>query len=1033
MKRVFLILTLLTAVIGTHAQDIQLTGTVVDEQKVPLVGVTVAIKDQPGIGAITNIDGVFTMKTPAHATLIFSYIGFEKQQIDLKGRTSLLVVMEESRETVIDEVTVTGLGNRKKITVTGAVTTVDPSVLKTPTASLANALAGNVPGIMAMQTTGKPGDNVSEFWIRGISTFGAGSSALVLVDGFERDLNEVNVEDIQSFSVLKDASATAIYGSRGANGVVLITTKRGAEGQVRINAKGEYSYSFRTMTPELIDGVTYARMKNEALTTRNQERAYSDDMLALIGNGLDPDLFSNTNWMDLILNDGAPTYRANFDVSGGGSLARYYLSGSYVEEGGIYKVDREQKKDYNTNADYHRWNYRMNVDVNITKTTLLSLGVSGSLDKKNSPGGWNEHIWSSVMGQDPISIPIVYSNGYIPATGVANRQNPWALITQYGYEEYWRNRIQTTVNLKQDLDFITPGLVFYGRFGFDNSSTNSNDHNKQPETWMAQRLRDSEGNLVFTKMTNEVLMWIESHSYGERKETLEAELHWDRTFARNHKVGAVLKYSVDKTVNTSENTSNTYIQNIDRRHQGLAGQLTYGYKMRYFADFNFGYNGSENFAKGHQFGFFPAASAAWNIAEEPWVQAHAPWMDMLKVRYSYGKVGNDYMTVRFPYQPSFKTSAAYGYDYRDFVTGNEAVDPRAIGSSGGLYDGLTYAVAASKDVTWEVAKKHDLGVDFALLGNKVSGTVDLFSERRDGIYMTRNYLPAIIGLTNLNSQPAANFGSVSSQGFDGNVAFNEKMGKVDVTLRANMTYSKNKIEAYDEEMSRYPYRMYRGFRVNQARGLIAEGLFTSYDEIRDSPLQTFGDYAPGDIKYKDVNGDGLIDDNDVVPIGATTKPNLIYGFGVSALWKGFDVNVHFQGAGKSTFFINGYGVRPFSGSDWGNILTDVVGNYWSLGVNEDPDARYPRLTYGNNSNNYRNSTFWLRDGSYLRLKTLEIGYTLPRKMLSKAHITNLRVYGMATNLLTFSSFNLWDPEIGSSTGQEYPLSRVFTLGFTVGL
>ena len=1028
--------------ISAQSQDdekmIEVTGTVTDENGEPLIGVTVMPKDEAGLGAVTNAEGVYKIKIPAYTRLVFNYIGMEKQEVLIKEQTTANIKMKTKEANVIDEVVVTGTGTQKKITLTGAVTTVDPELLRTPTASLSNSFAGVVPGVFARQTTGNPGDNVSEFWIRGISTFGAGSSALVLVDGFERDLNDINVEDIETFTVLKDASTTAIYGSRGANGVVLITTKRGRDGKTQINGKVEYSYNTRTKTPEFVDGSTYARLMNEALESRNMAPAYSADDLYLLDHQLDPEVFPNVDWMKMLLKDGAPTFRANVDVNGGGSNARYFASLSYVEEGGMYNSD-SALKDYKTNANYHRWNYRMNFDLNITKTTLLKVGVAGALEKQNQPGSIYNEIWESLMGYNPIATPVKYKNGRWGSQGTGGHNNPWVLVTQYGYNQIWKNTINTTAELTQDFGFITPGLKAVVRYGYDIYTDNGNKRWKAPEGWQAERLRDSDGELVFTKKVDEQLMIAIPYSNGQKKEYFEAELHYDRNFGL-HQVGAILKYSQDGTTNNSQNDYvnqsdsdpikqmnidfQRTIQGIDRRHQGLAGRFTYGYANRYFVDFNFGYNGSENFAAGNRFGFFPAYSAAWNLGEEPWIRKAAPWIDMFKIRYSYGKVGNDYLDTRFPFQGRFMTDDNDRYIYGDFESPNYT------------YNGISYLMLANENITWEVAKKHDIGIDFYLFKNKFSGTIDYFRETRDGIFMTRNYLPQIIGVSN-SQQPSANIGKVRSTGVDGNLAYSDKLGQVNFTIRGNFTYSNNKILEYDEQYSHYSYSRVAGYRVGQARGLVALGLFKDYDDIRTSPDQSSlkGDFeiAPGDIKYKDINGDGKIDDNDIVPIGSTTKPNLIYGFGVSAQWKGFDFNVLFQGVGKSSFFIDGFTVYPFRDKSWGNILSDVEGNYWSLGKNEDIHAKYPRLTYGNNSNNYRASTYWLRDGSYLRLKNLEIGYTLPKAFVSSMHIQNVRFYFMATNLLTFSDFDLWDPELGSSNGQQYPLSKTFTLGMTINL
>ncbi|WP_010536214.1 SusC/RagA family TonB-linked outer membrane protein [Bacteroides faecis] len=1002
-----------------------MTGVVTDAQKEPLVGVNVTVKDVPGLGAITDINGKYKIAIEPYQRLIFSYVGFDKVEVLIKEQRVVNVTMKESAASSLDEVVITGTGVQKKLTVTGAITTVNVSdLMHTANGSVVNALAGNVAGVLAMQTSGQPGRNTSEFWIRGISTFGASTSALVLVDGFERDLDDVNIEDIEDFSVLKDASATAIYGSRGANGVVLITTKHGKPGKINIDAKVETSYNTRTITPEFVDGYTYASMMNESRITRNQEPIYQQDELNILRMGLDPDLYPNVDWKDLLLKDGAMTYRANLNMNGGGSTARYFVSLSYLKEDGMYKTDETLRKDYNTNANANTWNYRLNTDIDITKTTLLKVGVSGSLKKYNEPG-LSGDVWKSLMYQNPISVPVMYSNGYVPAYGTGERTNPWVLATQTGYKEHWENTIQTNITLEQKLDFITQGLKFIGRFGFDTWNKNNIDRIKWPEQYKAQRFRDENGQIVFDRVTEEQKMKQTSSAEGNRNEIFEAELHYNRGFKEHH-VGGILKFNQDSkvfTVGTGEDLK----KGIARRHLGLAGRVSYNWNYRYFADFNFGYNGSENFADGHRFGFFPAVSVAWNVAEEPIIKKNFKWMNMFKIRYSFGKVGNDVLKIgndeyRFPYL--YTIGDGTGYTWADYNYSNS-------------YSGKRYTDLASNYATWEIATKHDLGVDLALFNDKFTATVDYFHEQREGIWMERKYLPSIVGL---GSNPRANVGKVLSEGFDGNFAYREKINKVDITVRGNITYSKNTILEKDEENNVYPYQMERDYRVNQAKGLIALGLFKDYDDIRNSPRQDFGTVQPGDIKYKDVNGDGVVNDGDKVAIGATTRPNMIYGFGISASWKGLDVNVHFQGAGKTSFFIDGPTVYAFSSGEWGNILADVAGsNRWieheisGTMATENPNASYPRLSYGGNNNNYRQSTYWLRNGSYLRLKTLELGYSIPKPLVNKIRFNNIRLFLRGSNLLTFSSFKLWDPELGSSTGTEYPLAKSFTLGLSVNL
>ena len=1039
MMKNFLFICMLLLGLSTSAlaqESIVVTGVVTDTNKEPMIGVNVSISNIPGLGAITDLNGKYSIKMPPYHKLVFTYIGFEKVEVLVKEQRTVNVAMKEASAREIDEVVITGTGAQKKLTVTGAITNVDVDVLKAnPSGSMANALAGNVPGILAMQTSGKPG-SVSEFWIRGISTFGASNSALVLVDGFERSLDEINVEDVESFSVLKDASATAIYGSKGANGVVLITTKHGKAGKINISAKAETFYNMLTQVPDFVDGYTYASMANEAKITRNLEPLYKADELEIFRLGLDPDLYPNVNWIDELLRKGSWSTRATLSMNGGGNTARYYVSGSYLDQQGMYKVDKALK-DYNTNANFRRWNYRMNVDIDITKSTLLKVGVSGSLQKANDSGVGSDAIWTALMGYNAIMVPKLYSNGYVPAYGNDNgdRFNPWVQATMTGYRENWKNNIQTNVTLEQKLDFITKGLRFVGRFGYDTENNNWINRRKWPEQWKAKRFRATDGTLDYDRVAEERKMFQESGSDGLRNEFFEAELHYSRGF-KHHHLGGTLKYNQSSKIKTV-GLGDDLKQGIARRNQGLAGRFTYNWNYRYFIDFNFGYTGSENFAAGHRFGFFPAISGAWNIAEESLIKKHLKWMNMFKIRYSYGKVGNDNLgNTRFPYlydietmtkKDGDKTVDTGGYNFGDYTFDR-------------YYGGMRYSSLSSPNVTWEIATKHDLGIDFSFFNDKLSGSVDYFNEKREGIYMLREYLPGIVGL---ESNPSANVGKVTSEGFDGHFTFRQKLGAVGLTIRSNITYSKNEIVDRDEENNYYWYKMQKGHRVNQARGLISLGLFKDYDDIRNSPVQDFDGYKvmPGDIKYKDVNGDGKIDGNDQVAIGATTKPNLIYGFGIAANWKGLDVNLHFQGAGKSTYFIDGSTVHMFKlGDGWGNVLSEMANsNRWISAdisgdpATENPNAEYPRLSYGPNSNNYQQSTYWLRNGSYLRLKTVEVGYTLPTQLVNKVHFNTVRIFFVGTNLLTWSAFKLWDPEMGSTDGKRYPLSKNLSLGISVNL
>ena len=1027
MKKLFILFWMSCCIVfnALAQEQLNISGTVTDAAGEALIGVSVTVKDAKGLGTITNIDGKYNIKIQQYQTLVFSYIGYKPVSVLVKGDKKVIdVQMSEEKTNAIDEVVVTGLGTQKKLTVTGAITNVDVSQMKQfPSSNFTNALAGNVPGIIAMQSSGQPGKSTSRFWVRGISTFGASASAMILVDGFERNnIDDLNIEDIESFSVLKDASATAIYGSKGANGVILITTKHGKAGKININVKGEASYNTRTITPKFIDAPTYANLLNEARVTRNLAPQYQPEELALIRSGLDPDFYPNVDWSKLLLKNGAMSYRADLSMSGGGNTARYFVSLSYVEDQGMYNTDETLRKKYDTNANYKRWNYRMNVDIDVTPTTIIKLGVSGNLNKRNSPGLGDQYLWSELFGFNALSSPVLYSNGYVPAYGNnIHQMNPWVSSTRTGYNEEWDNNIQTNITVEQKLDFITKGLSFTGRFGYDTYNSNHIYYRLWPAMYRANS-RDSQGNIIWDKLFDKTSMSQTSGGDGSRHEFLEALLRWDRTFDKLHNFSAVSRFTQDERIQT-RNIGTDIKNSVSKRNQGLAGQLTYNYALRYFIDFNFGYNGSENFADHHRYGFFPAFSLAWNVAEEPLVKKALPWLNMFKLRYSWGKVGNDNMG-RFPYLYTLDYTPNIGYNWGSNL-------------SSGTIPGIHYTQMASPNVTWEVARKTDFGFDFVAFDNKFSLTMDYFHEKRTGIFIQRMFLPDITGL---ESYPWANVGAVKSQGFDGNFQYKDHIGEINWTVRGNITYSKNTILERDEENNVYAYQYGKGYRVNQQRGLIALGLFRDYDDIRNSPKQSWGTVQPGDIKYKDVNGDGIVDDGDRVAIGATDTPSLIYGLGASVSWRGFDLNLHFQGAGKYTFLINSGAVNAFRDGRWGNILQGITDNRWissdisGTKETENPNAPYPRLSYGYNLNNQQSSSFWLRNGRFLRLKNLDIGYTLPKPMVNTIHLESVRIYISGQNLITWSPFKLWDPELDSrQRGQIYPITRSFTAGIQISL
>lgn len=991
---------------------------VVEDALGPVIGASVVAKNQPGVGAITDLDGRFSLKVGPYDVLQITFVGYQSVEIpvlSIKDKNNLKVTMKEDNQT-IDEVVVTASGVQKKKTLTGAITNVELKHLNAPGANLSNSLAGVVPGIIAMQSSGEPGENMSQFWIRGMSTFGAKSGALILVDGVERSFNEIPVEDIESFSVLKDASATAIYGQRGANGVVLITTKRGEKGKVKINVKAGFDWNTPVKVPEYASGYDWARLANEALVGRYENPLYTNEELDIIQHGLDPDLYPNIDWRDLMLKKGAPSYYANISFSGGSDNVRYFVTGRYTGENGRYRTSSSENK-YNTNSTYERWNYRANVDMNLTRTTVLSVGVGGWLVNRTSPSSSSDDIWYSFASYTPVTAPRKWSTGQWPI--VSGMTTPEYQMTQTGYRTIWENKMETNVGLEQDLSFITKGLKFNGVFAFDTYNKNTIVREKGEELWSAESLRDGNGNLVLKREANAKAMSQAKKVEGDKRYYLQASLDYSRLFAEKHRVGAFAMVYQQETsdVNFAEDD---LMASIPHRTLAYSGRFTYAYKDKYLTEFNWGYTGSENFEKGKQFGFFPAVSVGWVLSEEPFIKKMMPWIDQFKIRASYGEVGNDEIAGRrFPYITLVNTDDN-SYSFGEF-TNNSA-------------QGYRIKTMGTPYLTWEVAKKYDVGVDFSFFNSKITGTIDWFLDKRDDIFMKRNQMPLTTGLA--DQTPMANVGKMKSYGWDGNIAYTQRIGEVNLQLRANFTYQTTDVIDKDEAANELWYKMDKGFQLNQSRGLIALGLFENQEDIDRSPSQkalSNKTILPGDIKYKDVNGDGVITDDDKVPLGYRETPGLQYGLGLSANWKNWGINMLFQGTGKCDFFVGGSGPHAFHDGKRGNILQVMVdGNRWipkeisGTEATEDPNADWPRLTYTNNSNNNRKSTYWLKERKYLRLRNLEITYDLPQMWTRKFLVSNMRIGFIGQNLFTWAPFKWWDPEGTNESGSSYPINRTYS-------
>lgn len=1022
MKKIHIIIFLLsfTMISLAEAQDkIKVRGTVTDSLKSALSNVSIIVKNKPGFGSTSNDKGNYQIDLSKNDILILSSVGFQTKEVFFSGDSTVInVTLNKSSASDLDEVVIVGFGTQKKLSLVGAVTTVTPEQLRTPTSSITNALGGQVAGIITQQQSGEPGYSNSNFWIRGINTFGANQSALVLVDGIDRgSINDISPDDIESFTILKDASATAVYGVRGANGVILITTKKGKAGMPTFNSRIERGYLTPARLQKFENAYNYAKLANEARAVRELTSLYSPEELDIIRYGLDPDIYPDINWRDYTMRKSTSNTNFNVSTSGGGETARYYVSTAYYNESGLYKFDDLNK--YNTNVNLQRYSFRSNVDINITKYTIAQVGVGGYISDVNFPGVGSSNIWGSLANLTPLTVPVRYSTGEMASYGTGNAANPYVLLSQTGFIKNWTNKIESNLRINQDLSMLLKGLKAHVLYSFDANNYHNMNRTKFPELYRASRERDRNGNLQLRKVTEQTPLAFSKDAFGNRRNYLETAINYANTFG-DHSVSGLILYNQSDLMNSGAANE---IASIPYRMQGLAGRTTYGYKSKYLLELNFGYNGSENFEKKSQYGFFPSVGAGWLISEENFVKNHFPFVNLLKIRGSYGEVGNDKIgqDKRFPYITFVNLNAPNGGSFGDYGNNN--------------FDGLAEGELGADNLTWEVAKKSNLGIDIDLFDSKFSTQIDIFKERRSGIFMQRTTLPDIVGVT---TSPWGNVGIMANKGIDASATFKQQLGNLFITLRGNFTYNKGEIISFDEPEPRFSYQGSKGQRYGQLKGLVSLGLFRDSLDIISSPKH-FGEVRPGDIKYKDINADGKIDDDDIVPIGKSAVPGIIYGFGSELQWKSISFAFRFQGAGDANFFLGGPGMYPFAGDETGNILKIVndqtnrwTPSWYSGDPNtENPNAKFPRLDYGNNLNNNRNSTFWLANSRYLRLKEIQLGYTLPRELTKRMRMSHCRIYATGFNLWVWDAIKLWDPEQANSNGTAYPISRTFNLGLEV--
>lgn len=1018
---------------------IKVTGRIIDENGEPLPGVTVVVQGTPR-GVTTDVDGTFFIEVENGAKLEISYIGMEPEIVTVKNNKPITITLTQKVDE-LDEVTVVAFAKQKKESVLASISTVKPAELRAPTSNLTTALAGRIAGVISYQRSGEPGADDADFFVRGVTTFGYKKDPLILIDGVEMtssDLSRLQVDDIASFSIMKDATATALYGSRGANGVILVTTKGGSEGPAKISARVEVSHSAPTQDTKWADPITYMDLENEAYMYDYGLLRHSYQKVANTKAGLNPNVYPAVDWRGQLFKESTTNYRANMNISGGSSIAKYYIAGTYSKDEGNLKSARQNN--FNNNININRYLLRANVDVNVSKTTKATVRLHGTMDDYSGPIRDGSSIYSMISQTSPVLYPPFYQPDKINETtpyllygnyDTGKYMNPYAEMTK-GYKDRNQSLMMAQVELNQDLKFITKGLKARFMFNTNRRSDygvkrqynpyyfNIGSYDPLTDTYVLSAINPDAGTDYLTSSEDSKV--VTTNTY------METAVNYDRTFKEKHAVSGLMVFTMRSELTSTQ--SGDVQASLPTRNMGLAGRFTYSYDDRYFLEANFGYNGSERFYKSERWGFFPSAGLGYIVSNESfWNDNLKKVISKLKLKATYGLVGNDAVgssSDRFFYLSNVKLNDS-NMKYTWGIPGNTTT-----------INGVSISRYANPGVTWEISKKTNLGVELGLF-DKMELQVDIFRDDRSKILMKRADLPGTLGL---EADPQANVGEARSQGIDLSLDYNQSFNKdFWMSGRLNFTYAHSEYKVYEEpDYTDTPWRSKIGYSTGQQWGYVAERLFIDDADIANSPKQTFGDYKPGDIKYKDINGDGQITNADQVPIGYPSNPEINYGFGLSIGYKGFDFSFFFQGLARESFWIDYNKTTPFINQATDtfkdyigvNQLLDVVAdNHWSVN-NRNPYAFWPRLSTEKVNNNSQRSTWFMRDGSFLRLKSLEFGYTLPRKWMKKIGMNSIRIYYSGSNLLCFSKFDLWDPEMAGD-GLKYPVQRVNNIGINFSL
>ena len=1006
--------------------QLKISGKVKDVNG-PLSLVSIYEKGLPNNGTIADNEGLFSLVLKgASKTIVLTRVGYLLQEIKINPKSPVLEIVMQANDQDLNQVIVVGYGTKKRVTSTGAVSSVAGSVIKNiPTANVQNTLQGKLPGFFSVQRGGQPGHDASDFFIRGVSSLNpGGNKPLIIVDDIEytyEQLSQINVNEIESISILKDASTTAIYGIKGANGVLIVKTRRGKLGKPQVNLRVETGIQSPTKTPRFLSAYQAASLVNEGLANDGLQLQFSQEDLNAFKSHSDPYGHPDVNWYHEIFKPNSLQANTNIDISGGTDNVKYFISvGAFNQNGNLHQFVDVRNKELNNQYFFRRYNFRNNLDIQATKNLKLRLDVTGRFGQINEPA-FHPYFGKAVSGimQEiydfhiitPYAAPVLNPNGsyaYAYGPNLDNEATLNARLATLGYFRTSRSDFNVLFGASQKLDFITPGLSLEGRIAYASTSDIARDMRRDydPPSYHYNPVNNSytldrNGNYTLSQFVLRA-----GNNMFDKRVNLQGYLNYDRTFSGHHVYSMLL---FNKNTYTAKNLFMPVLD-VPEKFQGFTAKVGYEYKNKYLLDFNGGYNGTDRFQSGKRYGFFPAVGIGWNIAEEEGFKKKYPFVDLFKIRASYGLVGSDVVPDnRYLYQQFYNRGNPYYF--------GENSNPTT-----GIYEGTL----GNANVTWEKALKKDIGIDINLFKNKLSFSIDYFNDYRYDQLFYPGSIPLLIGV----GFARENLAKVRNHGFDGQIKFQDKIGKVYYDITGVFSFAKNKIMYEDEASPAYPWLAKTGHPIGQPFGYTSIGFYKDQTDIDNSakPNVNASIIKPGDLKYKDLNGDGVIDERDLGPIGMPNLPNTSLGLTLGAHYSGFDVSVLFQGAFNYSFSLQGIGIEPFQ--------TQMQPVHLLRWTTDNTDAKFPRITSnasGISSPTAYPSSFWLINAKYIRMKTVELGYQFPRKWVP-LKINGIRVYFSGYNLLTWTNYSLYqqDPEVSTnSAGDSYLNQRIMNLGFQV--